>query len=80
MVLIVNVFRIVDVWKMNSVASSNHLTALADDKPNQPTKFHFPQREFGKASVVLRSFPPQWFKRWPWLHYREEGWLYVSLA
>ncbi len=57
----------------SSTASSSHLTALADDKPNQPTKFHFPQREFGKASVVFRSFQPQWFKRWPWLHYREEG-------
>ena len=29
---------------------------LEDDKPNQPTKFHFPLREFGKASVVLRNF------------------------
>ena len=78
--LIVNVFLIVGVWKMSSVASSNHLTVLADDKPNQRNKLHFPQREFGKASVVLRSFPPQCFKRWLRLHYREEGWFYVSLA
>ena len=58
LVLIVNVFRLVDVWEMSSAASSSRLTALADDKPNQPTKFHFRQREFGKASVVLRSFQP----------------------
>ena len=35
----------------------SHSTAVAEQ--NQPTQFHFPQREFGKSSVVLRSFQPQ---------------------
>ena len=26
------------------------------DKPHQPSNFHFPQHEFGKTSVVKRSF------------------------
>ena len=42
------------------------------DKPHQPSNFHFPQREFGKTSVVKRSFQHNWFQRWPWLHYDEE--------
>jgi len=65
---------VVDVWEMSSEtcgASSSHSTTVVE--PNQPTQFRFPQREFGKSSVVLRSFQPQWFKRWPWLHYKEEG-------
>ena len=42
------------------------------DKPHQPFNFHFPQREFGKTSVVKCSFQHNWFQRWPWLHYGEE--------
>ena len=42
------------------------------DKAYQPSNFCFPQREFGKTSVVKRSFQPQWFGRWPWLHYDED--------
>ena len=42
------------------------------DKPHQPSNFRFPQREFGKTSVVKRSFQHNWFQRWPWLHYYEE--------
>ena len=42
------------------------------DQPHQPRSFKFPQREFGKTSIVKRSFQPQWFDRWPWLHYDEE--------
>lgn len=41
------------------------------DRPHQPA-FKFPNREFGKSKVVRRSFQPQWFKRWPWLHYKED--------
>ena len=41
-------------------------------KPHQPSNFHFPQREYGKISVVKRSFQHNWFQRWPWLHYDEE--------
>ena len=35
------------------------------DKAHQPSSFRFPQREFGKTSVVKRSFQRQWFARWP---------------
>ena len=43
------------------------------DKPHQPLakEFAFPQREFGQLKVVKRSFQPQWYSRWPWLHYLE---------
>ena len=42
------------------------------DEPHQPRSFRFPQREFGKTSVVKRSFQQQWFKCWSWLHYDED--------
>ena len=41
------------------------------DKPNQPSGFKFPLREFGKTLVVKRSFQGNWFDRWVWLHYDE---------
>ncbi len=44
-------------------AASSYSAAVAE--PNQPTQFHFPQRELGKSSVVLCSFQPQWFQRQP---------------
>ena len=43
------------------------------DKCNQPRRFSFPQREFGKQSKVKRSFQPSWFDRWTWLHYRADN-------
>ena len=44
------------------------------EKPNQPLKtFKFPQREFGKTGAQKRSFQHQWFQRWSWLHYVEDG-------
>ena len=42
------------------------------DKAYQPSHLCFPRHEFGKTSVVKRSFQPQWFGRWPWLHYDED--------
>ena len=39
------------------------------DTAHQPLNFSFPQREFGKSSVVKCSFQAQWFQWWPWLHY-----------
>ena len=47
-------------------------TPSVAEKPHQPLSFKFPKREFGKKSVVKRSFQPQWFARWKWLHYDEE--------
>ena len=35
------------------------------DKAHQPLNFSFPQREFGKLSVVMCSFQALWFQRWP---------------
>ena len=32
----------------------------------------FPKREFGKISIVKRSFQWQWFSKWQWLHYDVE--------
>ena len=42
------------------------------DQPHQPLSIKFPHREFGKKNVVKRSFQPQWFNRWTWLHYVED--------
>ena len=39
--------------------------------PHQPASFTFPQRQFGKKTVVLRSFQSSWFRSWSWLHYNE---------
>ena len=47
-------------------------TPLIGNKAHQPRKFQFPQREFGKTSIVKRSFQKQWFDRWSWLHYDED--------
>jgi hypothetical protein len=38
--------------------------------PNQPKKFAFPSRQFGRKGEK-RSFKPAWFSDWPWLDYRE---------
>ena len=39
--------------------------------PNQPTSFIFPQRSFGKANPVKRSFQASWFSARTWLHHNE---------
>ena len=36
---------------------------------NQPLKFPFPMREFGKKNKVKWAFNPKWFSKWHWLHY-----------
>ena len=41
------------------------------EAPNQLRSLKFPQHEFGQKRVVKRSFQPQWFDRWPWIHYDE---------
>lgn len=40
-------------------------------RPNQPSSFNFPKKTFGQTKTVQRSFQPQWFKSWTWLHYDE---------
>ena len=41
------------------------------DKPHKPKLFQFPQREFRNTHVTKRSFQPQWFEKWTWIHYSE---------
>lgn len=56
----------------SSSGSSRLPTPAIGDRAHQPSSFHFPHREFGKASVVKRSFQRKWFERWSWLHYDED--------
>ena len=47
---------------------------------NQPLKFPFPMREFGKKNKVKRAFNPKWFSKWHWLHYaRRDSVPYAAL-
>ena len=39
--------------------------------PNQPTSFIFPQRSFGKANPVKRSFQASWFSTRTWLYHNK---------
>ena len=42
-------------------------------KPHQPVRLAFPKRDYGKQAVERRCCQSPWFKRWPWLHYREDN-------
>lgn len=53
-------------------SSSSLVPSRIPGKPHQPLNFPFPKREFGKTTIVRRSFQPSWFSKWPWLHYLEE--------
>ena len=46
---------------------------LADvgEQPHQSAKFSFQKRTFGTKPVVVKSFQPQWFQKWSWIHYDE---------
>ena len=48
-------------------------TPSIGEKPHRPVHFNFPKRSFGKKTVVLRLFKPQWFSRWNWLYYVEDS-------
>ena len=48
-------------------------TPAVGEKPHQPLSFEFPKRSFGQKTVVQRTFQPQWFSRWKWLHYVEDS-------
>ena len=52
------------------MAQSSTSTESHSSGPNQPKKFSFPTRSFGKQGET-RSFKPGWFDSWPWLDYRE---------
>ena len=56
------------------MATSDGSTSSSESfpaEPLQPRSFHFPKREFGKMTVVKRSFKPGWFDRYKWLHYNK---------
>ena len=40
-----------------------------EETANQPLRFSFPMREFGKKTIVKWAFKPKWFSQWGWLHY-----------
>ena len=44
---------------------------IIPDAPHQPLNFAFPKRSFGLKKVVKRSFQPDWFSKWPFIHYDE---------
>ena len=55
---------------MSDVRSKkDDVDAITFNEPNQPRKFLYPKRLFGKQS---RSFQETWFKDYSWLHYYEE--------
>ena len=48
-------------------------TPSVADKPHQPLSFKFPKcKLILEKSVAKRSFQPQWFAHWKWLHYDKE--------
>lgn len=53
--------------------SSSHSEILPDigENPNHPMKYNFPKRAFGVKEITYRSFQPQWFQKWCWIHYDE---------
>ena len=55
-----------------STCTSSGSIVLSTTDPHQPRTFQFPKRDFGKKTVVKRSFQHSWFAKWPWLHYVEE--------
>ena len=57
-----------------SIAQSpSHSEILPDigENPNHPMKYNFPKRAFGVKEITHRSFQPQWFQKWFWIHYDE---------
>lgn len=42
-----------------------------EEEPHQPRTYNFPKRSFGKKTITLRSFQPDWFSKWPFIHYDE---------
>ena len=43
------------------------------EKLHQPKNFSFPKQSFGQKTVVYCSFQPNWFLKWPFLHYEESS-------
>ena len=60
--------QLIPTMAMNAVLP----TPEVGENPHQPSDFNFPKREFGKSTIVKRSFQASWFKQHNWLHYDEE--------
>ena len=55
----------------SSVATSSESLPNIGKKPNQPKRFLFLKRKYGKKTIVKHAFQQQWFHNWPWIHYDE---------
>ena len=55
----------------NSQESAKDLESSLPAHPHQPRNLKFPSRNFGKKTIVSRSFQAGWFDRYKWLHYDE---------
>ena len=60
-------------------SSSSGSSSSLPDKLNQPDRFDFPKRPFGKTKVVHHAFQASWFKRFQWLDYSTTDDLYSSV-
>ena len=54
---------------LNEPLAANACRNQKNVSPNQPVNFKYPKREYKDSN---RSFQPQWYKRWKWLHYNEQ--------
>ena len=54
---------------LNEPLAANACRNQKNLSPNQPVNFKYPKREYKDSN---RSFQPQWYKRWKWLHYNEQ--------
>lgn len=57
-------------YSVTTFESASSLPTVGE-KPNQPKRFSFPKREYGKKTIVKCAFQQQWFQHWPWIHYDE---------
>eukprot|EP00731_Ephydatia_muelleri_P025509 Em0017g592a len=55
----------------NFQQSSAEILPDIGENPNHPIKYNFPKRAFGVKEITHRSFQPQWFQTWSWIHYDE---------
>ena len=57
-----------DLKNQNTLHSPAVSRTGQEIKANQPYKFSYPKRKFGKEES---SFSPAWYEKWTWLHYDE---------
>ena len=68
---------ILDYFKLSNNISVRYClrleppTTVIGENPNHPIKYNFPKQAFGVKEITHRSFQPQWFQKWSWIHYDE---------